>query len=215
MRRVSTCLIVGAASIALNSCASSHAKHASERAWYPVPDVAPDTSSAVRGNSVAAGALSNDDQRQIVSFVLRTFYQPTNGQARWLDPRPLAHTRSAADDTVGADPDFADEVVASTRNSRTCVLDYRDSACRGKAGGVVRFSWPYRVGKDSAIVFGTYAPRDSAGKTSPVQSEMQFRLKWHSDDQYWETVGKSAVFTAPNKTATSPTKPATARPHDG
>lgn len=183
-------------------CASQPVGHA----WNPVPEVAPDSSTAMRGNAIAAGALSNADQLAIVSNVLRGFYRPLAAQARWLDPRPLAHVRSAAaDDTVGADPDFADDVVGATKSARYCVLGSRDDSCRGKPGGVLRFSWPYRVGTDSAVVFATYAPRDPAGQISPVQSEMQFRLTRNSGGS-WIVEGKSTVTVlgAPNRGTRQP-----------
>lgn len=189
MRLVSTRVALSA-SVLLLGCASSHA---AEREWHPVPDVPPDSAASVRGTADAAGKLTNDDQAEIVSRVLRTFYYPGDRQVRWLDPRPLAHVRTqAADDTVGADPDFADDVMASVHGQRFCILGGPEKNCKDRPGGVVRFSWPYRVGADSAIVFATYSPRDSTGKTSPVQSEMQFRMQRNSDDE-WDMVGKNAV----------------------
>jgi hypothetical protein len=159
----------------------------------PVPDVAPESTLLVRGTADAAGALSNDDQMEIVSRVLMEFYYPTDRQARWLDPRPLAHLRSAAaDDTVGSDPDFADEAVTGAGNSRICVLAHRDFGCRGKAGGIVRFSWPYRVAKDTAVVFAYYTPRDSLGAAGKPQPEMQFKMKVNSDGD-WVMFAKALV----------------------
>jgi imidazolonepropionase-like amidohydrolase len=170
------------------NCAASGA----EPAWTPVPDGLSDTSSNVRGNRAAAGAISNNEQTQMVSHVLRSYFRPLASQARWMDARPLAHERSAADDTVGADHDFAEDVVAATKSLRFCVLNGDDSTCRGKPGGVVRFSWPYLVAKDSAIVFATWAPRDSAGVVAPVEQETQFRLT-KTDAGMWYVAGRRVV----------------------
>ncbi|HEX7937642.1 MAG TPA: hypothetical protein VF483_01550 [Gemmatimonadaceae bacterium] len=183
-------VVAAAATATVASCATARVQ---AREWHPVPDVSPESVSIIRGTAAAAGALSNEDQADIVTAVLRSFYFPTENQARWLDPRPLAHLRvPAADDTVGADVDFADEVMANFHSHRICIFGGLDRDCKGKPGGVVRFSWPYRIGKDSAIVFATYSPRDSSGKVNPVQSEMQFRMKRNNDED-WEMDGKGAV----------------------
>ena len=155
--------------------------------WYPVPDVsAPAPASPdVRGSRAAARAIPEDEQTEIIARVVREFFMPYGEQARWIDPRPLAHTRAgAADDTVGSDPDWEDEIVAKVHASRVCGLDGPQSGCKGKPGGVLRFSNPYSAGKDSAIVYATFAPiRDASGKAEPVESEMQFQMRREEEDR--------------------------------
>jgi hypothetical protein len=197
MRLTSTLALALAALLA---CAGARKP---ERSWPPVPNISADSVLLVRGTAAAAGALSNEDQTEIVSRLLRQFYYPTDRQARWLDPRPLSHIRAhTADDTVGADPDFADEAVGA-RNPLICVLGGRDFGCRGKTGGIVRVSWPYLVGKDSAIIFATYTPRDSLGKSSAPQAEQRFRFR-RGGDGYWDLAGNSPVDAKPSQPGTRP-----------
>ena len=179
--------------------------------WYPIPDRTADSvshgSKNVRGTHTAAAAIPNDEDTEIIRNVLVQFYYPISGQARWIDPRPLAHVRGAADDTVGADFDWADEIVALAHRSNICPLDGRlepGGLCKGKPGGVLRFSTPYCVGKDSAVVYATYTPvLDSTGKVGKVgkpsklgkrESELQFRLRRSEDG--WSIRGKKTVSPA-------------------
>jgi len=167
--------------------------------WYPIPDHASDSASRasadLRGTRTAAAAIPNDQDTEIIRNVVVGFYFPLRSQARWIDPRPLAHVRGSPDDTVGADFDWVDEIVALTHRSNICALNgHLETAgpCKGKPGGVLRFSTPYSVGRDSAIVFATYSPvLDSAGKIQDVESEMQFRLTRR--DTYWAIDGKTFV----------------------
>jgi hypothetical protein len=180
--------VVVLAAVAANSTimACRASRPAAPLSVIVVPGVPPESALLVRGTADAAGSLTDDDQTSIVDRILTNYYFPPDNQARWLDPRPLAHVRlQAADDTVGADPDFADEVIKMNPNSRTCVLGGRDFNCRGRKGGIVRLSWPYKVGKDSAVVFGIYTPRDSAGVAGKPEPERQFRLRFNPDG-YWE-----------------------------
>ena len=175
--------------------------------WVPIPDAGVDTGSNVRGNALAAGLIANSDQVEIVSHLLNDFFHPENRDVRWLDPRPLSYIRSAADDTVKIDPDFADEVIALVGNRRYCVLDWRDAECRGKAGVVIRVSWPYKVGHDSAVIYAASTPRDSTGALRAPTTEMQFRLKWRPDDNYWAIIGKTKVYETPDSTTKKPRTP--------
>lgn len=179
--------------------------------WYPAPDASTgDTAGApspdFRGTKSAAKAIVEDEQSDIIAHVVRAFYAPIGEQARWIDPRPLAHLRSA-DDTVGSDPDWEDEIVAKVRMTKVCGVDGPQAGCKGKPGGVLRFSYPYSVGKDSAIVYATYSPvRDSTGKPSGVESEMQFKMRYLGDEG-WTMVDKLTVSAFP-----ASSKPASQKP---
>ena len=199
MRSASTrlALALGATALAM-SVANCAGKRVNET-WYPIPDRTADSASPaskdVRGTRTAAAAIPNDEDTEIIRNVLVQFYYPIRDQARWIDPRPLAHVRGAADDTVGADFDWVDEIVALAHRSNICPLDGHlepGGLCRGKPGGVLRFSTPYSVGKDSAVVYATYAPvPDSTGKVGKLESELQFRLR--RGDDGWGIRGKNTV----------------------
>jgi imidazolonepropionase-like amidohydrolase len=183
MRPSKTSLAFGIVACALLACAGSRAAQDSAT---PAPDVPPDTLIHVRGSDDAAGAMTNGEQIEIVSRLLRSSYYPPDRQARWLDPRPLSNVRvGTADDTVGTDSDYADDVITATRISRVCVLGGRDFACRGKAGGVVRLSWPYRIAKDTAVIFAVFTPRDSLGKLGIPRPEMRFTIV-HRGSEGWD-----------------------------
>jgi imidazolonepropionase-like amidohydrolase len=202
--RLSLALGVAAIAMLAANCAGKRVNEV----WYPIPDRTADSQSPasrdVRGTRTAAAAIPGDEDTEIIRDVLVQFYFPTSGQARWIDPRPLAHVRGAADDTVGADFDWVDEIVALAHRPNICPLDGRletRGLCKGKPGGVLRFSTPYSAGRDSAIVYATYRPvPDSTGKVGRVgnvgnvgkpESELQFRLR-RSDDG-WVIRGKTTV----------------------
>jgi hypothetical protein len=185
----------GALAIVTGNCAGTVRAE-----WHAIPDSATMAFAAsdVRGSNTAAAGISSDWDTHIIRNVLLENFYPLARQARWIDPRPLAHVRGPADDTVGADFDWADEIVDRINRSNVCALDGHlepRGLCKGKPGGVVRFSTPYSTGKDSAVVFVTWAPiPDSTGKVSPVESEQVFRLK-HARDGGWESRGKTTIFS--------------------
>jgi hypothetical protein len=149
----------------------------------PIPEHAAQAS-AVRGTDAAARAIPEEQEIEIISEVVRTFYRPTMGQARWIDARPLANERTtAADSLAKPEEDWADAIVAAAGLRRVCTAD-ADEACRGRPGGTLRFSKPYATGPESAVVFAQYSP--VAG--GPGGSEMEFRMvrrerAWHIDSK--------------------------------
>jgi imidazolonepropionase-like amidohydrolase len=188
-------LAVGLAALALvtGNCAGTNRVED----WSPIPDEAsPVPVAGERGTRTAAAAVPNDQDTDVIRQVLVSYFYPMRNQARWVDPRPLAHVRGAEDDTVGADFDWADEIIALVHRPNVCTLDgYLEprGLCKGKPGGVLRFSTPYMVGRDSAVLFVRYSPvKDSTGVVSPPESEVRFRLtRWR--DGGWEIKGKSNV----------------------
>jgi hypothetical protein len=127
--------------------------------------------SAVRGTDAAARAIPEQQEIEIISEVVRSFYRPSMGQARWIDARPLAHQRTAvADSSVKPEEDWADAIVAAAGLRRVCTQD-TDAACRGRSGGTLRFSKPYATGADSAVVFAQYSPVGGG-----PGGEMEFRM---------------------------------------
>lgn len=112
----------------------------------------------------------------ILEEVLRTFYRPTRGQARWVDPQPLAHQRTDVADSVEV-PDriWALAIVQAAQLARVCVLGEPDDGCFGRPGGVLRFSRAYRVGTDRAVVFARYDAM-AGGTRSRSRWEMEFTM---------------------------------------
>jgi hypothetical protein len=166
--------------------------------WYPVPEhetvreVSP-----LRGSEAAA--LPWREQAVILREIVRGFYRPMRGQARWIDPRPLAHRRLAsADSSMSPREDWGAAIVEAVGLTRVCLLAERDEACRGRPGGVLRFSVPYALGSDSAVVYARYAPlQPSQDDTRTSGFELEFRLQRSEDG--WHTVSRRTVAapTAP------------------
>jgi hypothetical protein len=162
---------------------------------YRIPDLAPGpvASPEVRGTQASARAISGEQQLQIVAEVVRSFFRPSLGQARWIDPRPLAHRRTRdADSAAPADEDWAEGIVQAAGLRRVCTLD-AGSECTGRAGGILRFSAPYAEGCDSVVVFARYAPVSSGEWRAPGSefSEMEFHLVRR--DREWRIVSKRTV----------------------
>lgn len=145
--------------------------------FIPIPEHGPRTGARddVRGSESAAARIPVDQQYEIMGEVVRRFYRPMMTQARWIDPRPLAHRRTlSADSLVAEDPDRAIAIVQAAGVRRVCPLNEANEQCRGLAGGVLRFSSAYGVGAlrnriaDSALVYVAYTPV-SAGPTSELE----------------------------------------------
>ena len=133
----------------------------------------------VRGSEAMTRGLSGQDEAAMIGDIMRRFYPPLNNQARWIDPRPLAHQRNdAADSAMKADEDWSDMIVEATNLRRVCPLGGPDDNCKGKPGGVMRFSNAYAVrgSKDTALVFATYRPLQAG-----VESEIEFFMIRGSD----------------------------------
>lgn len=141
----------------------------------PIPEHPPsvDASPLVRGNEQAAARLSGEENVAIISEVVRRFYRPMMQHARWIDPQPLAHQRTrAADSLAMSNEDRAIAIAQSTGLRRVCPLTEANAQCRGRQGGVLRFSAPYAVGSgraDSALVYVRYTPVSYG-----VASEIEF-----------------------------------------
>lgn len=167
----------------------------------PIPEHAPRAvATDVRGTAREAARVPLDQQYAILAEVVRRFYRPMMQQARWIDPRPLAHQRtSEADSLVKENPDWALAIVEATNVRRVCPLNEANSQCRGMNGGVLRFSAPYALGAsgDSALVFVRYAPVRFG-----VDSEMEFLMARYNGT--WQIASRR---TMPTIVATSGPKP--------
>lgn len=158
----------------------------------PIPEhapraVAPD----VRGTAREAARVPVDQQYTILAEVVRRFYRPMMQQARWIDPRPLAHQRtSEADSLVRENPDWALAIIEAANVRRVCPLHEANAQCQGMNGGVLRFSVPYAVGAsgDSALVFVRYTPVRYG-----VESEMEFLMARR--DGTWTIASKRSMPT--------------------
>ena len=159
----------------------------------PVPE-APDP--PVRGSDAAAAALPPADRDAVYAQVVR-FYRPSGGQARWLDPRPLASTRGAATDSaVAADDEWALAVREGAGSARVCVVDGEDGPCRGRTGGILRLSRAYAdAGGSEARVFVVYTPvRDVDGTFAPGAGPvMEMLFTFARDGGRWRMVDHRAV----------------------
>lgn len=163
--------------------------------FVPIPDhpprvtVRPDT----RGMARDAARIAPDQQYEILGEVVRRFYRPMMRQARWIDPRPLAHERTRQADTLeSASFAWAQAIVDAARVDRVCPLTDANARCQGLAGGILRFSRPYAVGSatargaDSALVYVRWEPLEHG-----VANEMEFFLA--RDAQRWRIVSKRGM----------------------
>jgi hypothetical protein len=184
--------IVGiVATFALLGCASSPVRGVPR----PIPDDSRPVDTHVRGTATAAASIAADGRLEIYRELVRSFFRPTRGQARWIDPQPLAHTRDRVSDSLAVeDYEWADEIVRTIGLRRVCALDTRDAECRGRPGGVLRFSAPYALSSagDSAIVFARYSSVRAGEPAMPRAGfEMEFRLARR--DGAWRIVSKRTV----------------------
>lgn len=140
--------------------------------------------------------MSELDRAAVYRTLLRTFYRPTSGQARWIDTRPLGEKRGAADTTLRAmaddemppDAAWAESVAEAGGLNRICVLGGAEDDCKGRPGGIVRFSPPYADGPGRVHVYASYTPHGGAVGPS---TELRFTLRRHSDG--WRIVDKTSV----------------------
>ena len=148
---------------------------------------------AVRGDPAQTELLSPAERLATQSAVVRGFFRPTGGQARWIDPRPLPARRdSQAEAQVRPDDGWAEELAAATGMQRVCPLLAEsdlgeDEPCRGRSGGVLRVSAPYALpGGDTVMVYARYAPVRAAEDPSsaadrPSYDELEFELVRRGD----------------------------------
>lgn len=158
----------------------------------PIPEHAAraDKSPDLRGTAQAARRLAESQQIEVIAHVVRVFYRPLMAQARWIDPRPLAHDRTRlADSAVAPDPDWAIAIAQTTGLRRVCPLEEANAQCQGREGGILRFSAPYIVGgpgADSALLYVEYTPRSFG-----IPGEMEFFLA--RQDSAWLIVSRRAM----------------------
>jgi len=163
----------------------------------PAPEPKP-VASQIRGTEEAADSVAERD-RSLVYRELLQFYFPGGKQARWIDPRPLGEKRGAPDTASGsmsddeAPPDatWAESIVEASDIGRVCVLGGDEENCRGRPGGVLRFSPVYAAGKDRVHVFASYTPH---GDAVGPKSEMRFTLERRRED--WRITDKTTVSTS-------------------
>jgi hypothetical protein len=158
----------------------------------PIPEHPPraDQPASVRGTEQAARRLPEAQQLEIVGQVVRVFYRPLMSQARWIDPRPLAHARTRlADSAAVPDPDWAIAIAQASGLRRVCPLDEANAQCQGRDGGILRFSRAYAVGagmRDSALVYVQYTPRSYG-----VASEIEFFMTRR--DSLWQITSRRSL----------------------
>jgi len=165
----------------------------SRASLHPIPDLAVDSvASDMRGSADAARAISEPQQIEIAREVVRSFFRPTRGQARWIDSRILAHRRSgAADSAASADDDWADAIVQAVGLQRVCTLD-ADAECRGRPGAVLTFSSAYLIRPDTAIIFTRITTIGARAPAIPARGfEMEFHLA--RTDGGWRIVAKRTI----------------------
>ncbi len=164
---------------------------------HPIPDEPPTTGAPpeLRGTEAAAAAVARQERLEIYRELVRVFFRPMRGQARWIDPQPLSHRRERMSDSLAvADPDWAAAIVDAVALRRVCVLDERDEECRGRPGGVLKFSAPYAVSAraDTVMVFARYSPVDAGGDVARTSElEIEFRLARASGG--WRILSKRAI----------------------
>ncbi|MGH7680194.1 MAG: hypothetical protein ACRENU_17115 [Gemmatimonadaceae bacterium] len=194
-------LLAGASLVGAVACATAVTRDT----LIPIPDhtARRTTSELVRGTEREASRIPAAEEYTIVAEVLRRFYRPMMQQARWIDPKPLAHERTRqADSLVQADYEWAHGIVQAAAVARVCALTEANERCRGLPGGVLRFSSPYAVGAmtsgraDSALVYARYTPRGPG-----PQSEMEFFLT-RVEGRWWVTSKR----TLPEIVASAPPK---------
>lgn len=150
----------------------------------------------VRGSESAASRIPGEQRLAIVSEIVRRFFRPTRGQARWIDPQPLAHRRGwSADSAAHTDEEWAAGIAEAVGLRRVCALDENDVRCRGRPGGVLRFSVPYASGADSAVVFARYTPVEKGTAASPGSGFGGFELEFNMvrRDGRWHIAGKRTI----------------------
>lgn len=134
-----------------------------------------------RGTPVARAALSRDDQLAIATVIVTRFFRPTRGEARWLDPRPLGDVRSPADSAAIPDELWAIALRTSIGHPRVCLLpdDPADSedGCRGRTGGVLRFSHAYATTSNDAVIYARWTPAHDEGDV-PVLGQPSFEMRF-------------------------------------
>jgi hypothetical protein len=179
------------AATALAACGAGTINRQSMR---PIPEMPSTIASETRGTAEAASRIADEDQVMIIREVVRRFFRPLRGQARWLDPQPLAHARTrSADSVVALEQNWVLDIVTAVGLPNVCPLTEANLRCQGMPGGVLRFSEPYASGADSAIVFATYTPvRRGEAPKAGRGSELEFHLARR--DGAWMIVNRRSII---------------------
>ncbi len=162
----------------------------------PIPDEPqPIEAPQRRGSERDALMIAPAERVEIYRELVRSFFRPTRGQARWIDPQPLSHRRERVADSLALEDDeWVDTIVRTIGLRRVCALDASDADCRGRPGGVLKFSTPYSAsaGSDSAIVFARYS-NVTAGQ--PAVPGAGFEIEFHlaRRDGEWRIVSKRTI----------------------
>lgn len=143
----------------------------------PVPELPP-ADVWMRGTTAQAERLSNADEAEIVSNIVRDFYRPPRNQVRLISGMPLANDRSRwADSAVAYDLDRAGALARAVGLSNVCV-DISVDPCAWKGpGGILRFSPAYGLTRDSARIYASYTPLRGEAGTSEIEFHMVRRLQ--------------------------------------
>ena len=173
--------------LATLGCASRSLREA----LTPIPERAPlEVVPDQRGDEAAANAISSSDQIAIASVVISSFFRPTPGQARWIDPQLLSHRRTPAADSLGeVEFEWATAVADAVGRRRVCALDVADESCRGLPGGVLRFSNAYATGPDAAVVFVRYTPV-GRGERPPAGDGFELEFDVARRGSEWRVVSR-------------------------
>jgi hypothetical protein len=154
--------------------------------------------SPVRGTEEAADSVPEQVRTAVYRSLVRTFFRPVSGQARWIDPHPLGEKRGSADSAIHAvsddelppDAGWAAGIAEAAALERVCVLGGAEDGCRGRKGGVLRFPPVYAAGPGRVHVYVRYTPH--GGAEGPV-TEQRFTLAQRTD--YWRIVEHVDVTT--------------------
>lgn len=179
-------LMPGLAAVALACAGRGHMD------LRPIPDrPSPPATPTLRGTAAAERAIADDEQVEIIRDIVRGFFRPTRGQARWIDPQPLAHQRArGADSAAVPDVDLMTEIVRAVGLRRVCTLD-SDTECRGRTGHVLRFSAAY-ARADSAVVFARITPV-AAGAAAAAGPGFEMEFLMTRRDSGWRIASKGTV----------------------
>lgn len=152
----------------------------------PVPELPPGEV-WMRGTDAQAARLSNADEAEIVSNIVRDFFRPSGNQVRWISVIPLSNYNSSTTDAgAAADVDRADALVHAIGLPAVCRVGTVNSECEGRPGGGLRFSQAYGIARDTAIIFARYTP---IGGGEP--SELQFRMA--RLPRGWQMISRQSV----------------------
>lgn len=150
-----------------------------------------------RGDAASARAVDRDDQLSIYSVLLRRFFRPSGGQARWIDPRPLTDVRDAhADSVATAEVEWADAIRELTGLAHVCVLGVDEDDCHGRRGTLLRFSPAYATAPTEARVFvRIVANYDDRGPLLVDMDRWEMAFTMARDGRAWRIAEKRMVRT--------------------